>query len=70
MANESDIEGQEEKFNRLNNFQQVPSESCIFPAVLTSEHIEIAPEEETILRSLLLDKNCEELAFSHLLRKR
>ena len=38
--------------------------------MLTSEYIEIAPEEETILRSLILDKNYEELAFPHLLSKR
>ena len=46
LANESDIEGQEENFNRLDNFRRVASESCIFPAVLTSEYIEIASGEE------------------------
>ena len=69
LANESDIEGQEEKLNRLDNFRQRASESCIFPAVLTSEYIEIAPGENEIPRSVILDKNCEEMAFPHLLSK-
>ena len=67
LANESDTEGQEEKLNRLDNFRQVASESCIFPAVSTSEYIEIAPGEDKMPKSVILDKNCEELAFPHLL---
>ena len=45
------------------------SESCIFPATLTSEYIEVAPGEDKIPRSVVLDKNCEELDFPCLLSK-
>ena len=69
LVNESDIEGQEGSLNRLDNFRQVASESCIFPAVLTSEYIENAPGEDKITKSVILDKNCEELVFPHLLGK-
>ena len=69
LANESGTERQEENLNRLDNFRQVASESCILPAVLTSEYIEIAPVEDKIPRRVILDKNCEELAFPHLLSK-
>ena len=48
LTNESDIEWQEENLNRIDNFWQAPSESSIFPAVLTSEYIEIAPREDKI----------------------
>ena len=41
----------------------------MFPAVLTSEYIETAPGEDKIPRSVILDKNCEKLAFPHLLSK-
>ena len=46
FGNISDIEGQEENLNRLDNLWQVASESCIFPAALTREYIEIAPGED------------------------
>ena len=69
LENESDIEGQEENLNNLDCFRQVASESCIFPAELSSEYFEIAPGENKIPTSVILDENCEELAFPHLLSK-
>ena len=52
LANESDIEVQEENLNRINNFPQIAIESCIFPAALTGGYIEIAPVEDKIPRSI------------------
>ena len=69
LANESNIEGQEENLNRLDNFRQVASESFIFPAALTSEFSEIAPGEDKIPRSVILNKSCQELTSPHLLSK-
>ena len=37
--------------------------------MLSSEYIETATEEDKILRSVIMDKNCEELAFPHSLGK-
>ena len=69
LANESDIQEQDQNFNRLDKFLELAWESCIFSAVLTSEYIEIAPAEDKIPRTIILFKNCEELAFPHLLSK-
>ena len=69
LENESDIEGQEKNLNRLENFWQAASESYTFPAVLTSEYIEIAPGKDKITRSVILDKSCEEFSFPRLLSK-
>ena len=63
LTNESDIEWHEENLKRLDNFRQAPSESSIFPAVLTSEYIETAPREDKIPRSAILDKDCKELVI-------
>ena len=69
LENESDIEEQEENLNNLDCFRQVASESCIFPAELSSEYFEIAPGENKIPTSVILDENCEELVCPHLLSK-
>ena len=69
LENEPDIEGQEENLNNLDCFRQVASESCVFPAELSSEYFEIAHGENKILLSVTLDENCEELAFPYLLNK-
>ena len=37
--------------------------------MLSSEYIETATEGDKILRSVIVDKNCEELAFPHSLGK-
>ena len=37
--------------------------------MLSSEYIETATEGDKILRSIIVDKNCEELAFPHSLGK-
>ena len=52
LANESDIEGQEENLNRLDNFPQMAIESHIFPAALIGAYIEIAPVEDKIPRGI------------------
>ena len=69
LENESNIEGQEENLNNLVCFWQVASESCIFQAKLSSEYFEIAPGENKISASVILDENYEELVFPHLLSK-
>ena len=53
----------------MNQILQVASKSCIFTALLTGEYIEIAPGEDKIPRSAILDKVCKELVFSDLLSK-
>ena len=37
--------------------------------MLSSEYIETATEGDKIIRSVIVDKNCEELAFPHSLGK-
>ena len=63
------LKGKEENLNNLECFRQVASESCIFPAELSSDHFEIAPGENKIPTSVILYKNCEDLAFAHLFSK-
>ena len=67
LANESDVQGQEENLNRIDNFPQIASESCIFLAALAVEFTEIAVGEDKTPRNAILDQNCEELIFPHLL---
>ena len=55
--------------NPLDSFRQGASESCAFPHSLTNEYIEIAPGEGKKPENIMLDKNCEELSFPHLLSK-
>ena len=66
---ESESNSKEQEENRLDSFCQVASENCILPSALTREYIEIAPGEDKVPKIVILDKNCEELAFPHLLIK-
>ena len=64
LTNESYIERQEGNLNILDNFWQLALESCIFRTVLTSEYVKILRGGQ-VPRSLVLDKNSEELVSPH-----
>ena len=51
----------------LDNFRIGASEICLLPSMLSSEYIEIAPGEGKTPKNIMLDENCEELAFPNLI---